>query len=227
MLLRFFSFTAASAISPRLAPLTAISSSSEFCEPSSLLELSETTACRTLRFDDDDPFFFMGLLFADDPLFFGGLKSAVGVRICLDDVDVLPVTAAALALAVGVRIFLVAVLPVTAAAATAPSRPSLLVLRSCLSALLDFSCPCLLVSLRTVLMPCNRRPELSEKPFWIVLVSKYNPKRKSQSYYFENGIHLPTNPDDLSVTAAVSVASCNCSVLRSVAASESVLVNAI
>ena len=31
----------------------------------------------------------------------------------------------------------------------------------------------------------------------------------------------------LSVTAAVSVASCNCSVLRSVAASESVLVNAI
>jgi hypothetical protein len=95
----------------------------------------------------------------------------------------------------------------------------LLVLRSCLSALLDFSC--LLVSLRTVLMPCNRRPEpeLSEKPFWIVLASKYNPK---QSYYFENGIHLPTNPDDLSVTAAVSVASCNCSVLRSVAASESV-----
>jgi hypothetical protein len=48
----------------------------------------------------------------------------------------------------------------------------LLVLRSCLSALLDFSCPCLLVSLRTVLMPCNRRPELSEQPFWIVLVSK-------------------------------------------------------
>ena len=162
MLLRFFSFTAASAISPRLAPLTAISSSSDFCEPSSLLELSETTACRTLRFDDDDPFFFMGLLFADDPLFFGGLALAVGVRICL---DVLPVTAAALA-------------------ATAPSRPSLLVLRSCLSALLDFSCPCLLVSLRTVLMPCNRRPELSEKPFWIVLVSKYNPKRKSQSLLF-------------------------------------------
>ena len=168
MLLRVFSFTAASAISPRLAPLTAISSSSEFCEPSSLLELSETTACRTLRFDDDDPFFFMGLLFADDPLFFGGLALAVG----------------------------------------------------------DFSCTFFLVSLRTVLMPCNRRPEpeLSEKPFWIVLASKYNPK---QSYYFENGIHLPTNPDDLSVTAAVSVASCNCSVLRSVAASESVLVNAI
>ena len=157
MLLRFFSFTAASAISPRLAPLTAISSSSE---PSSLLELSVTSARRTLRFDDADMFFFMGLLFADDPLFFGGLALAVGVRICL---DVLPVTAAALA-------------------ATAPSRPSLLVLRSCLSALLDFSC--LLVSLRTVLMPCNRRPELSEKPFWIVLVSKYNPKRKSQSLLF-------------------------------------------